>query len=111
MDGNGLLRAVGLGHGGDADIGALLDFRQRGLGHGKYRDVVGHAHLFGAKIGAERFLTMGNDPMHDLQSFDLPSIDYVALGHIHKHQVLHYANPPVVYAGSIDRVDFGEQEK
>jgi DNA repair protein SbcD/Mre11 len=73
--------------------------------------VVGHAHLFGARIGAERLLTMGSDPMYEVQTFDLPSIDFVALGHIHKHQVLHYANPPVVYAGSIDRVDFGEQDE
>ncbi len=72
---------------------------------------VGHAHLFGAKIGAERLLTMGGDPMYDLQTFDLPSIAYVALGHIHKHQVLNYAAPQVVYAGSIDRVDFGEQDE
>jgi exonuclease SbcD len=54
---------------------------------------------------------MGHDPMYDLQTFDLPGIDFVALGHIHKHQVLHYASPPVVYAGSIDRVDFGEQDE
>jgi exonuclease SbcD len=73
--------------------------------------IVGHAHLFGARIGAERLLTMGNDPMYDLATFDLPGIDYVAMGHIHKHQVLHYAAPPVVYAGSIDRVDFGEQDE
>jgi exonuclease SbcD len=73
--------------------------------------VVGHAHLFGAKVGAERLLTMGGDPMYDLQTFDLPSVDYVALGHIHKHQVLNYAAPQVVYAGSIDRVDFGEQDE
>ena len=73
--------------------------------------VVGHAHLFGAKIGAERLLTMGNDPMYEMQTFDLPGVDFVALGHIHKHQALHYASPPVVYAGSIDRVDFGEQDE
>jgi exonuclease SbcD len=73
--------------------------------------VVGHAHVFGARVGAERLLTMGGDPMYDLQTFDLPSIDYVALGHIHKHQVLNYAAPQVVYAGSIDRVDFGEQDE
>jgi exonuclease SbcD len=73
--------------------------------------IVGHAHLFGARVGAERLLTMGNDPMYDLQTFDLPGVDYVALGHLHKHQVLHYASPPVVYAGSIDRVDFGEQDE
>src|SRR6266851_5194563 len=73
--------------------------------------VVGHAHVFGAKIGSERLLTMGSDPMYDLATFDVPGIDFVALGHIHKHQVLSYANPKVVYAGSIDRVDFGEQNE
>jgi exonuclease SbcD len=73
--------------------------------------VVGHAHLFGARIGSERLLTMGADPMFDLQTFDLPGIDFVALGHIHKHQALSYASPQIVYAGSIDRVDFGEQDE
>ena len=73
--------------------------------------VVGHAHLFGARIGSERMLTMGADPMYDLQTFALPNVDYVALGHIHKHQALSYASPQVVYAGSIDRVDFGEQNE
>jgi DNA repair protein SbcD/Mre11 len=73
--------------------------------------VVGHAHLFGAKIGAERLLTMGSDPMYDARTFDLPNIDYVALGHIHKHQVMHYARPPMVYAGSIERIDFGEEHE
>jgi exonuclease SbcD len=73
--------------------------------------VVGHVHLFGARIGSERLLTMGNDPMFDLQTFDGPGIDFVALGHIHKHQALSYASPQVVYAGSIDRIDFGEQNE
>lgn len=71
--------------------------------------LVGHAHVFGARVGAERLLTMGSDPVYDLSTFDLPGVDYVALGHIHKHQVLAYGDPPVVYPGSIDRVDFGEE--
>lgn len=71
--------------------------------------LVGHAHVLGARIGSERLLTMGADPMYDLQSFDVAGVDYVALGHIHKHQVLAYGDPPIVYAGSIDRVDFGEE--
>jgi exonuclease SbcD len=38
-----------------------------------------------------------------------PRLDYVALGHIHKAQDLNEnAHPPVIYPGSIERVDFGE---
>ena len=38
-----------------------------------------------------------------------PRLDYVALGHIHKSQDLNPgAHPPVIYPGSIERVDFGE---
>jgi DNA repair protein SbcD/Mre11 len=73
--------------------------------------LVGHSHLFGARVGAERLLTMGTDPIYDLQTVDLPNLDYVGLGHIHKHQALSYASPPVVYSGSIDRVDFGEENE
>jgi len=40
-----------------------------------------------------------------------PRLDYVALGHIHKPQNLNEgAHPPVIYPGSIERVDFGEVE-
>jgi exonuclease SbcD len=73
--------------------------------------LVGHAHLLGARVGSERLLTMGADPMYDLGTFTLPNIDYVALGHIHKHQALAYGDPPIVYSGSIDRVDFGEEKE
>jgi exonuclease SbcD len=39
-----------------------------------------------------------------------PAWDYVALGHIHLHQSLNgEERPPVVYAGSLERIDFGEE--
>jgi len=38
-------------------------------------------------------------------------VDYVALGHVHKYQVIRPANPSIVYAGSLERVDFGEEKE
>jgi DNA repair protein SbcD/Mre11 len=38
--------------------------------------------------------------------------DYVALGHVHRHQNLNKTNnPPVIYPGSIERVDFSEEKE
>jgi exonuclease SbcD len=73
--------------------------------------VVGHAHVFGARVGAERLLTMSADPMLDATVLSLPNVDYVALGHIHKHQCIMTGPPPVVYAGSLNRVDFSEEDE
>jgi exonuclease SbcD len=73
--------------------------------------VVGHAHVHGARIGAERLLMMGTDPVFEPSAFDLPNVDYVALGHIHKHQAISRDHPPIVYSGSINRVDFSEEDE
>jgi exonuclease SbcD len=41
-----------------------------------------------------------------------PHWDYVALGHIHRHQAIESDRfPPVVYSGSIERIDFGEERE
>ncbi|MCC7371766.1 MAG: exonuclease SbcCD subunit D [Chloroflexi bacterium] len=73
--------------------------------------LVGHAHVFGARVGAERLLTLGNDPMLNVSMLDLPNIGYYALGHIHKHQQVVSGQRPVVYSGSINRVDFSEEDE
>jgi exonuclease SbcD len=73
--------------------------------------LVGHAHVFGARVGAERLLTLGNDPMLNASMLDLPNVGYHALGHIHKHQAVITGPRPVVYAGSINRVDFSEEDE
>lgn len=68
----------------------------------------GHVCLSGASFGSERGMIMGQDHVMLLSSVARQGFDYVALGHIHKKQVL-CQDPPVVYPGSLQRIDFGEE--
>lgn len=70
--------------------------------------LVAHGTVFGAVYGSERSVILGQETLIPRSAVTNPAFDYVALGHIHKHQVLN-ENPPVVYAGSMERVDFGEE--
>lgn len=68
-----------------------------------------HASVQGAVYGAERAVMLGSDMVLPGSMVRDPRLNYVALGHIHKPQDLNKgAQPPVIYPGSIERVDFGE---
>ena len=68
-----------------------------------------HASVEGAQYGNERMVMLGRDLVLPSALFKDDRLDYVALGHIHKPQNLNEnAHPPVIYPGSIERVDFGE---
>ena len=70
--------------------------------------MLAHLSLEGAQFGFERSIMLGNDITLGSEALRASAFDYVALGHIHKHQV-HGSKPPIVYAGSPERVDFGEE--
>jgi len=68
-----------------------------------------HGTVQGAVYGGERSVMLGNDQIIPGSLVRDPRLDYVALGHIHKWQNLNEnGHPPVIYPGSIERVDFGE---
>lgn len=68
-----------------------------------------HASVVGATFGAERSVMLGNDLILPGSMVKNPAFSYTALGHIHKAQDINKGSqPPVIYPGSIERVDFGE---
>jgi exonuclease SbcD len=68
-----------------------------------------HASVEGAVYGGERTVLLGKDFVLPKSMVADPRLDYVAMGHIHKAQNLNDGkHPPVIYSGSIERVDFGE---
>jgi exonuclease SbcD len=76
------------------------------------RVLAGHFSVSGAAFGSERSVMLGRDLIVMLSTVDNPVWDYVALGHLHRHQCLtlgRAGSPPVVYSGSLERIDFGEE--
>jgi len=62
--------------------------------------------------GSEKCAIFGTDPIFLPSQLAIEPFDYVALGHLHRHQNLNPGGyPAVVYAGSIERVDFGERKE
>jgi DNA repair protein SbcD/Mre11 len=101
-----------------AEISELLLDRLRVALEGEIRQLdpevptilLGHLMTDTARFGAERFLAVGKGFTVPMALLTRACFDYVALGHVHRHQVLSL-QPPVVYPGSIERVDFSEEHE
>ncbi|MGB3199576.1 MAG: exonuclease subunit SbcD [Nodosilinea sp.] len=70
--------------------------------------LLAHAMVDTASYGAERFLATGRGFTIPMALLARSCFDYVALGHVHRHQVL-CQQPLMIYPGSIERVDFSEE--
>jgi len=74
--------------------------------------LLGHFSVSEAKLGSERTVMLGRDVVVLKSMLADPTWDYVALGHIHRHQELNGGqHPPMVYCGSLERIDFGEEKE
>lgn len=73
------------------------------------------AHLTmasGIFSGSEKRAIYGTDPIFMASQLAISPFDYVGLGHLHRFQNVNGHNhPPVIYSGSIDRIDFGERKE
>ena len=67
-----------------------------------------HVSVANATHGSEKAMILGQDPILPLASVAKAAFDYVALGHMHKSQILSH-DPPVVYSGSLQRIDFSDE--
>jgi len=114
---SGLAAALDLGETDTAEIYAHLEQNLTELVQGWLEGadpdlpmiLTAHASVQGAVYGSERSVMLGADLVLPGSLVKDPRLDYVALGHIHKPQNLNEgAHPPVIYPGSIERVDFGE---
>lgn len=75
--------------------------------------LVGHLTVSsGIFSGSEKRAVYGQDPILLPSQLAIKPFDYIALGHLHRFQNLNESGDiPIVYAGSIDRVDFGERKE
>ena len=74
--------------------------------------LVCHGSIRNAKLGMEQNIMLGYDPLYDLDTLARAEFDYIAMGHLHRYQYLNPKGyPPVVYSGSIERVDFSEKNE
>jgi len=93
--------------------GVMGDGTERTLAPDVPTVLAGHVTVQGAALaGSEHTTTIASAPKFTVGQLAVRPIDYVALGHIHRPQDRNEdGHPPVVYAGSIERVTFNEHDE
>ena len=93
----------------EANLTRVIEDLMDSLDPGLPAILTSHVSVQGASFGNERSVMLGRDVVLAGSLVRDERLDYVALGHIHKAQNLNEdGHHPVIYPGSIERVDFGE---
>jgi exonuclease SbcD len=92
-------------------VTALVNKEIESLDPGLPAVLAAHITVFGAETpyGTGTSVFRGQDVIIPQSLLASSAFDYVALGHLHRHQIVRKAHPPAVYSGSIERLDFGEE--
>lgn len=72
--------------------------------------LLAHLTVSGAIFGSEQSVMLGHDVVIPQDVLENSPFDYIGLGHLHRYQVLS-ETPPIVYSGSIERIDFSEEKE
>lgn len=88
---------------------SLVDDLARGFTPGDVNLLLAHTHLDGAVIGSSERRVHVADEWAASPDMLPATAQYVALGHIHRHQQVTAAPVPTWYAGAPLQLDFGEE--
>jgi len=94
-------------------VGRFVQERGEALDPGLPSVLAAHVALTGSLVreGSEKWMTVGRYPELLKSTLHPQLFDYVALGHMHQRSALGGDGAtPLVYPGSLQRVDFGEEE-
>lgn len=94
-------------------VAEIIKYKARKLDHSLPAVLAAHLTVSsGIFSGSEKRAIYGTDPVLLPSQLAIPPFDYVALGHLHRFQHLNDGmHPPIVYSGSIERIDFGERKE
>jgi exonuclease SbcD len=73
--------------------------------------LVAHLPLSEGEVGEEKYTYFATDVPVSTEQLDRKEFSYIAMGHFHKMQIISTKKfgHPVVYPGSLDRINFGEE--